>query len=301
MDITLIKTFLEVSATGSFGGAAERLQVTQSAVSLRIQRLEDSLGRPLFTRSKAGAVLTPAGAAFEHYALSLLKIWVEAQQQVAIPKSFNKSLSIGAQYSLWPRLGFRLVDGLRIAMPALSLRTELGTPDRLTRMLTEGTLQIALTYTPVLRPGLIARPLLQEDLMLYASWPEPVRSDLLGRYLFVDWGPEFVHFHGLHLPELSNQGLTFSLEALAAEFISRRDYAGYLPKRYAQRYCDTGQLFPVPETPTFPYQAWTVLREDLDPEIEAAAERILAQVVSGLEQETHDQIIEFRHLNPPEN
>ena len=38
MDITLIRTFLEVSATGSFGGAAERLAVTQSAVSLRIQR-----------------------------------------------------------------------------------------------------------------------------------------------------------------------------------------------------------------------------------------------------------------------
>ena len=61
MDITLIRTFLEVAATGSFVNASERLFVTQSAVSLRVQRLEDSLGKPLFVRSKAGAELTAAG------------------------------------------------------------------------------------------------------------------------------------------------------------------------------------------------------------------------------------------------
>ena len=86
MDITLVKTFLEVAATGSFVAASERLFVTQSAVSLRIQRLEDSLGRPLFNRSKAGAVLTPAGTEFERYALGLIKLWEEARQQIAIPE-----------------------------------------------------------------------------------------------------------------------------------------------------------------------------------------------------------------------
>ena len=64
MDIALIRTFLEVAATGSFVNAADRLYVTQSAVSLRVQRLEDALGRPLFTRSKAGAELTSAGREF---------------------------------------------------------------------------------------------------------------------------------------------------------------------------------------------------------------------------------------------
>ncbi|MFT6074020.1 MAG: DNA-binding transcriptional LysR family regulator [Yoonia sp.] len=85
MDITLLKTFLEVAATGSFVSASERLFVTQSAVSLRIQRLEDSLGKPMFTRSKAGAELTNAGREFERYALSIIRVWEEARQQVAIP------------------------------------------------------------------------------------------------------------------------------------------------------------------------------------------------------------------------
>ena len=81
MDIVLLKTFLEVAATGSFVSASERLFVTQSAVSLRIQRLEDELGRVLFNRSRAGAEMTPAGKAFEPYALSVLKIWEEARQK----------------------------------------------------------------------------------------------------------------------------------------------------------------------------------------------------------------------------
>lgn len=122
MDITLLKTFLEVAATGSFVSASDRLFVTQSAVSLRIQRLEDSLGKPLFYRSKAGAELTPAGVSFERYALSLIKIWEESRQQIAMPEGFTKSLTIGARYSLWPRLGFRWIDQMRTAMPELNIR-----------------------------------------------------------------------------------------------------------------------------------------------------------------------------------
>lgn len=107
MDIALIRTFLEVAATGSFVNASERLFVTQSAVSLRVARLESELGKPLFTRSKAGAELTTAAREFERYALSLIKIWEEARQQIGVPEGYTKSLSIGAKYSLWPRLGFR--------------------------------------------------------------------------------------------------------------------------------------------------------------------------------------------------
>lgn len=54
MDIALIRTFLEVAATGSFVNASERLYVTQSAVSLRVARLEQDLGKQLFSRSKSG-------------------------------------------------------------------------------------------------------------------------------------------------------------------------------------------------------------------------------------------------------
>ncbi|SFR08590.1 LysR family transcriptional regulator [Poseidonocella sedimentorum] len=282
MDIALIRTFLEVAASGSFVNASERLFVTQSAVSLRIARLESDLGKQLFTRSKAGAELTPAGREFERYALSLVKIWEEARQQVGIPEGYTRSLSIGAQYSLWPRLGFGWIDRMQQDMPTLNIRAELGMPDRIMRFLVEGLVQVGLMYSPQLRPGLSASKLLDEELVLAASW-EARLDEIPGNYVFVDWGPEFVHAHAQELPQLTNSGLTMSLGAMVAEYVISRHAAAYLPARYIKRYLDAGQLFLVPDAPMFPYPVWSIWRDDLDPEIREGAERGLVAIKSQIE------------------
>lgn len=296
MDITLIKTFLEVASAGSFVAASERLFVTQSAVSLRIHRLEDSLGRPLFIRSKAGAELTPAGREFEKYALSLIKIWQEARQQIAIPEGYSKSLTIGAQYSLWPGLGFRWIDRLREVMPDLSLRAEIGMADRLTRFLTEGVVQVALLYTPQLRPGLSVRKVMDEELVMVAAWPDPT-LDMQGRYLFTDWGPEFTQAHGIALPELTNPGLTFSLGSMTAHYIITRKYAAYLPARYVKRFIDAGELHLVPDAPRFPYPIWSAWRDDLDPKVAETAQSALNDVVRNAGAAQADVIGQLRNIS----
>lgn len=291
MDIALIRTFLEVAATGSFVNAADRLFVTQSAVSLRVQRLEDSLGRQLFTRSKAGAEMTSAGREFERYALSLIKIWEEARQQVALPEGFTGSLSIGAQYSLWPGLGFRWIDTLKLKRPDLNIRAELGMPDRLTRFLIEGAIQVGLLYTPQLRPGLRVERVLEEELVMVASWPDADYEAMEGRYVFQDWGPEFVQAHALHLPNLTNPGLTLSLGALATEYIRHRERATYLPARFIKRHLDRGELHLVPDAPVFPYPVWAVLREDLPADIRDVALMSLSEVARNSVTE-QDEIID---------
>ena len=57
MDTELARTFLTVVASGNFITASERLHVSQSTVSTRIQALEEQLGCTLFVRNKAGATL----------------------------------------------------------------------------------------------------------------------------------------------------------------------------------------------------------------------------------------------------
>ncbi|KHA51300.1 LysR family transcriptional regulator [Sulfitobacter geojensis] len=284
MDITLIKTFIEVSNTGSFVAACDRLFVTQSAVSLRVQRLEDSLGHPLFIRSKAGAVLTPEGKQFERYALSLLKIWEEAKQQISIPEGYSRALSIGAQYSLWPRLGFRWMDAMQLEMPELSLHCELGMSDRIMRFLVEGVIHAALLYTPQLRPGLIAEPALDDELVLVASYPDAT-LDLKDTYVAVDWGPEFTHALTIALPHLTDAGRSMALGALAMEYIVNRRAAAYLPARTAKRHLDAGKLHIVADAPRFPYPSWVIWRNDIDEDLAALARRTLARVVQGAEKE----------------
>ncbi|KAF0674942.1 LysR family transcriptional regulator [Profundibacterium mesophilum] len=280
MDIALIRTFLEIASSGSFVAASERLFVTQSAVSLRVSRLEGELGKVLFSRSKAGAELTPAGRAFEPYALSLMRVWHEARRQVAVPAQFAGSLAIGAEYALWPRLGFRWIDALGAARPDLSVKAELGKPAHLIRLLSEGLIQVALSYEPQMRNGLRAERIIADELVMVSA--EPLCLDeVTPHYVFVDWGHDFTHDHEIQLPQLSNGGLTLALETLAGGFIERRGKAGYLPARSAAPRIARGGLHLVPDAPRFSFPAWAIWRDDLDKELEAVARKTLCEAVES--------------------
>ncbi len=63
MNISLrqMRAFSSVARTGSFTGAARQLHLTQSAVSMLVQQLEDELGVRLFDRSRHAVTLTEAG------------------------------------------------------------------------------------------------------------------------------------------------------------------------------------------------------------------------------------------------
>ncbi|MFV1998539.1 MAG: LysR family transcriptional regulator [Acidiferrobacterales bacterium] len=68
MDIPSIQAFLAIAETGSFSLAAERVFITQPAISKRIASLEASLGVPLFDRIGRGVQLTDAGRALQEKA-----------------------------------------------------------------------------------------------------------------------------------------------------------------------------------------------------------------------------------------
>jgi DNA-binding transcriptional LysR family regulator len=73
MDIDLLRSFVAVCDAKSFTAAGRQVGRTQSAVSLQIRRLEESLGRPLFQRGVAGTVLTEHGALLLPHARHILE------------------------------------------------------------------------------------------------------------------------------------------------------------------------------------------------------------------------------------
>lgn len=64
LDIDQLKTFLAIADTGSFTRAAEEVNKTQSAVSMQMKRLEDSIGRTFFQRDGRGSRFTREGERF---------------------------------------------------------------------------------------------------------------------------------------------------------------------------------------------------------------------------------------------
>jgi DNA-binding transcriptional LysR family regulator len=72
MDIDLLKSFIAICETGGFTAAARQIGRTQSAVSLQVQRLETTLGRPLLVRTSTGVKLTEHGELFLGYAKDIV-------------------------------------------------------------------------------------------------------------------------------------------------------------------------------------------------------------------------------------
>ncbi len=72
MQIAQIHAFLAVAELASFSLAAEKLHITQPAVSKRIRQLEDSIKTTLFDRIGKRSILTPDGKAFRPHAERIL-------------------------------------------------------------------------------------------------------------------------------------------------------------------------------------------------------------------------------------
>lgn len=81
MDTRLLRSFLAVAEDGTLTRAAERLFVSQPALTKQIKQLEGHLGVRLFTRSRAGMALTDAGRALADRAPGLLADWDRALRE----------------------------------------------------------------------------------------------------------------------------------------------------------------------------------------------------------------------------
>ena len=74
LDITVLRSFVAVAEAGGVTRAAGFLNLTQSAVSMQLKRLEEMLGLRLLERSGRGVSLTPAGAQLLSYAQRMVEM-----------------------------------------------------------------------------------------------------------------------------------------------------------------------------------------------------------------------------------
>lgn len=102
MDMTFdqIKTFLWVARLGGFRKAAERLSLSQPAVSTRIANLEQELRVPLFERGLGEPVLTKHGTLLLSYAEQMLFVEEEIKQRVANPSETEGLFRVGASETI---------------------------------------------------------------------------------------------------------------------------------------------------------------------------------------------------------
>src|SRR6516164_9687308 len=86
LDLDLVRCFVTVVKTGGFTRASKELHLTQSAITLKIKRLEDLLQRRLFLRTTKPLELSPEGQVVLGYASHLLDLSRELIQRLAEPR-----------------------------------------------------------------------------------------------------------------------------------------------------------------------------------------------------------------------
>lgn len=259
MDIDLARTFLAVMATGSFQAAAERLNLTQTAVSARIRALEEQLGRRLFVRNKAGAKITAAGQRFTGPANALVQIWESARRQIALPVGRERLASVGGELSLWNPLFADWLVWMHRKAPHIALRAEVDTPARLIERVQNGALDAAVLYSPQRRPNLVVELLAEEKLVMVTSAPDGGYDPQT--YIHVDWGAEFAANQQSAFPHLANPALSITLGPLALGYLLTMGGSGYFRLSVVRDSLARGRLHRVPDAPEFSHSIYLVHAE----------------------------------------
>ena len=101
MDDHKLKVFCTVAETKSFSKTSEIIHLTQPAVSLQIQALEEIYETKLFDRSSSTVALTPSGEILYKYAKEILNLYASAEKVIGeITGLVKGSISIGASSTI---------------------------------------------------------------------------------------------------------------------------------------------------------------------------------------------------------
>jgi DNA-binding transcriptional LysR family regulator len=124
LDTSALRAIVAVADAGGVTRAASMLNLTQSAVSMQIRRLEENLGIDLFTRAARKMEPSRAGEQLISYARRMLALNDEALMSLA-PQAFEQELRLGVPYDIvapqmpgilkrlssgWPKMRINLVS-----------------------------------------------------------------------------------------------------------------------------------------------------------------------------------------------
>ncbi len=173
VNLNHLAVFHAVAETGGVVRGAERLHITQPAVSKQIKELEAALGVPLFDRLGRGVHLTPAGETLAAYARRLFAIEAEAEQAIAEFKGLKRGrLAVGASTTVGIYLLPEVLGTFRREYPGIELRLEVGNTEAIQRQVRENMLDVGLIEGAATHPAELEATLFQEDELVAIVAPE---------------------------------------------------------------------------------------------------------------------------------
>ncbi len=175
MDDHKLKVFCTVAETKSFSKTSEIIHLTQPAVSLQIQALEEVYETKLFDRSSSTVTLTPAGEVLYKYAKDILSLYANAQKMIGELTGLVKgSISIGASSTIGNYVLPGVITDFKKNHPKIKIHLLVGNTKRVVEMLNSGNIDLGFVEGEVTRQKMVVEKILADELMLivpaYHPW-----------------------------------------------------------------------------------------------------------------------------------
>jgi DNA-binding transcriptional LysR family regulator len=246
MTFDQIKTFLWVTRLGGFRKAAERLNLSQPAVSTRISNLENELRVPLFERGPGDLVLTKHGTLLLSYAEKMLFVEEEIKQRVANPSEAEGLFRVGASETIAQAWLPAFLTAFSAQYPRVNVDLTVDISLNLRSALLERRLDLALLMGPVSDFSVENITLPAFDLHWYRSTANtetdlnkiPVISYSSKTRPYRELMSELSRRVGPKLRVYASASLSASLKMIAAGIA-----VGPYPRALANDFLESGQIF----------------------------------------------------------
>lgn len=267
MQIEQIETFLDLFESRSFHATAERLGLTQSTVSARLQTLEAALGVKLFTRSRAGTAPTPEGMRFAPHARTLRHEWHQARRRILIPHRAAHLARIGIQNDLSALYLGGWVAEFRRSHPDTAFYIEPDYSNQMCMDLLAGTLDFAVMFSPKPHPDLHFETLGEVVYAMISTETDRMEEVRAESFVFGHFSAAFEEMHRQVTPDLVQAAVSVGQSASVASLLMASGGAGYVLERTAAELVGAGKARRVADAPLLrqPVYAAMHLRDRIAP------------------------------------
>jgi len=178
MTINQLQYALALSKHGNFKRAAETLNISQPALSLQIQKLEEEVGFKLFNRNTNPIQVTEDGKLFLVKTQEVISGVIQLQNFTAdIKEDYSGRLKVGIIPTLAPFLVPLFIESLEEDYPNLQLIIQEQITERVVNNVRNGELDVGIISTPIDVYGIKSIPLFYEKFYVYTATGKSGRAE----------------------------------------------------------------------------------------------------------------------------
>jgi DNA-binding transcriptional LysR family regulator len=192
MDVRQLEMFRAVAEEGGFTRAAQRLKVSQSAVSRQVKLLEEELGGLLLHRTGKGVTVTAQGELLLKAANRIHRDLQDVAWQISETQKLQRGmLSLGGGMTVCMYVLPRLLKKFRSLYKEVDLRVTSGTSEAILRLVRNHQVDLGLLTLPIVATDLEVQPVLKEEMVVVTAPRHPlsrertVDAKSLGRFPLV--------------------------------------------------------------------------------------------------------------------